>query len=73
MPQHFDLLRGEARAKEVARTRRVIGEILASRPRSEFPAVAVIYNGREVRPHVVDAAFTAARLAQQRSGAAAAD
>ena len=69
----FDELRGSARAQEIERTRRFVAETLALRPQIEFPAVPVIYAGCEVSPHVIDHAFTAARIARHRAGATVAE
>jgi hypothetical protein len=47
-------------AREIARTRKVIGELLLL-PRTEFPAVPVLLNGEEMTEIVVTDAFTMAR------------
>jgi hypothetical protein len=72
MPLHYSQLRGAERDRGVNRTRRAVADLLKLRARSEFTAVDVVFDGREVRPHVTDAAFTMARQQRQRIGASVA-
>lgn len=65
--QGFDHLPDALKAKELARTRATVLELLAT-PRSEFPAVTVLYGGREVSEVAVDRAWTMARMRLRQHG-----
>jgi hypothetical protein len=63
----FDHLPDQAKAKEIARTERVVRELLP-KPRSEFPAVAVTFAGRVVSEVALDAAWTRTRFVMRQHG-----
>ncbi|WP_043345422.1 hypothetical protein [Belnapia moabensis] len=63
----FDGMPPEMQQREACRTRSAVADLL-SRPRAEFPAVVVRFAGREVPEHVLDAAWTAARMTHRAMG-----
>lgn len=63
----FDGLPAELQVREARRTRNAVAELL-SRPRAEFPSIPVRYGGREVPQHIVDAAYTSARMTHRAMG-----
>ena len=65
--QGFDHLPEPVKAKELARTRATVLELL-TRPRSEFPAVTVLYGGHEVSKVALDRAWTLARMRLRQHG-----
>jgi hypothetical protein len=58
--EDFDALDPARQAVEVARTRRIVRDLLAER-RTDFPAVPVRFDGREVEHRLVDRAYALAR------------
>lgn len=67
-PKTFGGLDAVERGTELRKTRRAVQEYLSERPRGEFPSVEVVYCGRIVPPHVVDAAYTRASYARLVAG-----
>lgn len=63
----FDHLPEPVKAKELARTERVVRELLA-KSRSEFPSVNVVFAGREVSEVAVDRAWTLTRHRLRQHG-----
>ena len=63
----FDHLPEATKQKELARTRATVLELLAT-PRSEFPAVTVLFAGREVSEVALDRAWTLARMRLRQHG-----
>ena len=64
----FDHMTGPKRDKEVDRTKRCVVDLLNERGRTEFPAIEVRFCNKIVPPHILDHAFTAARMARRAAG-----
>jgi hypothetical protein len=64
----FDHMTGPKRDKEVARTQRCVVDLLNESSRTEFPDVPVLFANKNVPAHVLDHAYTAARVARRAVG-----
>jgi hypothetical protein len=67
MSRTFEFMNAEMQAKEIRRTRNAVAQNL-SQPRPAFPSVEVVYLGKSVPRHIVDAAFDRAVIARHMAG-----